>query len=197
MGYYGGLRCAELTALEFKDVTIADDCITVFVKLSKTDPRGKTNFFFTISSKDECAYSVIKNYSSAILNKSGRFFQNYYEKSKYFTRQPTGRNSIGATPKFIASYLGLAEPDRYTGHCFRRSSATALADSGASVTSLKIQYRWKSDTVAHSYIDQSTYHKLDVSKGLRPPRALRSVAEPSGEGRSLAYFFLTSTKSVA
>ena len=28
MGYYGGLRCGELTALEFEDVTIADDCIT-------------------------------------------------------------------------------------------------------------------------------------------------------------------------
>jgi len=166
MGYFGGLRCAELTALEFNDVAITDDCITVFIKQSKTDPCGKNNFYFTISSKGGCAYNVIKNYSGAILNKTGRFFQNYNFKSKTFAKQPMGRNTIAATPKFIANYLGLAEPDRYTGHCFRRSSATALADSGASLTTLKRQYRWKSDTVAHSYIDQSKHHKLHVSNSL-------------------------------
>ena len=42
----------------------------------------------------------------------------------------------------------------------------AFADSGASLTSLKRQYRWKSDAVAHSYIDQSKYHKLYVSNSL-------------------------------
>ena len=48
----------------------------------------------------------------------------------------------------------------------RRSSATALADTGASLTTLKRQYRWKSDTVALGYVDQSKQHKMDVAKSL-------------------------------
>ena len=77
-----------------------------------------------------------------------------------------GRNTIGAIPSFIASFLGLDKPDLYTGHCFRRSSATALADTGASLTTLKRQFRWKSDSVALGYVDQSKQHKLDVAKSL-------------------------------
>ena len=77
-----------------------------------------------------------------------------------------GRNTIGAVPKFIASYLELDNADKYTGHCFRRSSATALADSGATLTTLKRQYRWKSDSVALHYVDQSKTHKMDVAKSL-------------------------------
>ena len=76
-----------------------------------------------------------------------------------FAGQPMGRNTIGGTPKFIANFLGLADPERYTGHCFRRSSTTVLADSGASLTTLRRPYRWKSDTVAHSCIEQSKHHK--------------------------------------
>ena len=169
MGYFGGLRCAELLALEFKDVAINNDCITVFIRSSKTDPHGKSKFYFTIPNKhssDGRAYNIIKMYFDAVSNKTGRFFQNYNFKSKTFAGQPMGRNTIGATAKFIANYLGLADPDSYTGHCFRRSSATALADSGASLTMLKRQYRWKSDTVAHSYIDQSKHHKMEVANSL-------------------------------
>ena len=44
MGYFGGLRCAELLALDFKDVAINTDSITVFVRSSKTDPQGKSQF---------------------------------------------------------------------------------------------------------------------------------------------------------
>ena len=53
-----------------------------------------------------------------------------------------------------------------TGRFLRRSSATALADTDATLTTLKRQYRWKSDTVALGYIDQSKQHKMDVAKSL-------------------------------
>ena len=75
-----------------------------------------------------------------------------------------GRNTIGAVPKLIAIDLGLENSEKFTSHRFRRSSATALADSGATSTSLKRQCRWKSDTVALGCIDQSKHHKMDVAK---------------------------------
>ena len=171
IGYFGGLRCAELVALNFEDVSISKDCITVFIRSSKTDPQGKSKFYFTIPKDNDasslCAYSIIQKYFDAVPKKSGRFFINCNTKSNSFAGQPMGRNTIGAVPKFIASYLELDNADKYTGHCFRRSSATALADSGATLTTLKRQYRWKSDSVALDYVDQSKTHKMDVAKSLK------------------------------
>lgn len=34
-------------------------------------------------------------------------------------RQVTSKNTIGATPTTIASYLNLENPQRYNGHSFR------------------------------------------------------------------------------
>lgn len=69
-------------------------------------------------------------------------------------RQVIGRNKIGQIPKIIAEYLELADPQRYTGHCFRRTSATLISNSGASITMLKQLGGWKSASIAegNSYI---------------------------------------------
>ena len=40
------------------------------------------------------------------------------------------KNTLAKIPFEIATFLGLENPKTYTGHCFRRSSATSLADSG-------------------------------------------------------------------
>jgi hypothetical protein len=63
--------------------------------------------------------------------KHHRFFLTYGG-GKY-TQQPVGRNTIGGIPKKIATALELSEPANYVGHCFRRSSASLLADAGANM----------------------------------------------------------------
>ena len=139
------------------------------MRSSKTDQLGKKNFYFTITkSNDEeaCPYEIVKLYIDSVSKKTGRFFRNYNVKSKKLSDQPMGRNIIGDVPKFIANFLEIRNAECYTGHCFRRSSATALADAGASLSSLKRQFRWKSDSVAQSYIDQSMTHKIDVANSL-------------------------------
>lgn len=65
------------------------------------------------------------------------FFINY-QKGKC-TTQRVGINKIGYMSKTIATYLKLHNPELYTGHSFRRSSATVLVDAGEDITSLK---RW-------------------------------------------------------
>ena len=67
---------------------------------------------------------------------------------------------------YIAAFLGLENAEKYTGHCLRRSSATALADSGATTVAMKRQFRWKSETVAQSYVGQSKIFKTDVANSL-------------------------------
>lgn len=67
-------------------------------------------------------------------------------------------------PKAIATYLNLPNPEYYTGHCFRRSSATLLADTGANLITLKRQGGWKSDRVAESYIEESIENKSSITR---------------------------------
>lgn len=44
-------------------------------------------------------------------------------------RQPIGINTIGEFPKRVAAFLCLSYAEEYTSHCFRRSSASVLADT--------------------------------------------------------------------
>ncbi|XP_057329469.1 uncharacterized protein LOC130670209 [Microplitis mediator] len=69
--------------------------------------------------------------------------------------QNIGRNTIGTTPQNIALFLNLLDPKRYTGHCFRRTAATLLSDSGANTTMLKQLGGWKSTAIAQGYVENS------------------------------------------
>jgi len=168
VGYFGGLRCSEMLNLDFNDVTIDSENITIFIRFSKTDPNGQKKFYFTIPKtvSDGCPYKIVQDYITAVCKRTGRFFQNFNFKSKQFVGQPMGRNTLSAVPKYIAAFLGLENAEKYTGHCLRRSSATALADSGATTVAMKRQFRWKSETVAQSYVGQSKIFKTDVANSL-------------------------------
>ncbi|KAJ8974944.1 hypothetical protein NQ317_011506 [Molorchus minor] len=53
--------------------------------------------------------------------------------------------------------------EKFTGHAFRRTSATIVPDSGMSLDELKWQVRWNYSTVAAVYVE-STKNKLSVSR---------------------------------
>ena len=67
-------------------------------------------------------------------------------------------------PKQIADWLKLPNPHLYTGHSFRRTSATLLVDGGGAITDLKRHGGWKSSTVAEGYINESMNHKEQIHK---------------------------------
>ena len=54
-------------------------------------------------------------------------------------------------------------PEKYTGHCGRRSSATNFALMGGNESELKRFGRWKSASVAQSYISESVTTKRALS----------------------------------
>ena len=85
----------------------------------------------------------------------GRVFKRFDPTKDTFTSQVLGRNTIAKIPGKIAKILKLDNHLQYTGHSFRVSSATTLADEGISLTNLKRHGGWKSDTVAEGYIRNS------------------------------------------
>lgn len=90
-----------------------------------------------------------------------RFFIRYYDGK--CSVQPVGVNTFGKIPSDIAKYLNIENPMEYTGHCFRRSSATLLVESGADILTLKRHGGWKSSTVAEGYIEESISKKTEIA----------------------------------
>lgn len=78
--------------------------------------------------------------------------------------QPVGINSFGKMATSVAKFLKLENPETYTGHAFRRSAATLLADCGADVRILKRFGGWKSDNVAEGYVEDSLQNKVNIGK---------------------------------
>lgn len=111
-------------------------------------------------------YSTVKEYISLRPpdNFTDRFLIQY--SNGKCTRQVLGKNKIGSTPSVIATFLKLENPSRFTGHCFRRTSATLLSNSGANMTMIKQLGGWKSDSVAAGYVADSIRTKDLIFQGI-------------------------------
>lgn len=92
-------------------------------------------------------------------NAKSRHFFLAYRKGKC-VNQVVGINTFSKLPANIAKYLNLPEPNAYTGHSFRRTSASLLAEAGGDILQLKKHGGWKSTAVAEGYVDSSLNTKM-------------------------------------
>lgn len=143
----GACRRDELYKMKITDYKNLDSAVLIRIPNTKTKLVRK----FTIT---DIFCDIFKKYASLRPSKleQNYFFLNY-QKGKC-TVQRVGINKIGSAGTRIAAYLKLPNPELYTGHCFRRSSATILVDTGEDMTSLKRNRRWKSTSFRESYIEE-------------------------------------------
>lgn len=131
------------------------------------DSKNKTRRTFTIindTDKNIDCLGIIRKYVNLRpKNVDHRRLFLRYEVGKC-VNQVVGKNTLGKVPYNIAKYLNLDNPESYTGHSFRRTSATLLADTGADVLALKRHGGWRSSTVAESYVADSTANKVDTAR---------------------------------
>lgn len=134
----------------------------LLVKIIKTKNHVPRSFTITGALYDIC----MKYISARPANyKIDRFFLKYYR--GFCMNQVIGINKIGSMPKDIASYLNLQDANLYTGHSFRRSSATLLVDAGADLLTLQRHGGWKSGNVAYGYITNSLANKKRIFQKIR------------------------------
>lgn len=155
-GISGACRTMELTNLTIENVEKHNKLL--LIKL----PNTKTKIDRSFVVHEEFAKYVEKYQALRPENmNTNRFFLNYSKGRCH--RQVIGKNKFAGMPKQIATYLKLKNVDLYTGHCFRRTSATLLADSGANLSMLKRHGGWKSSKVAEGYIEESVENKSEIT----------------------------------
>jgi hypothetical protein len=89
----------------------------------------------------------------------------------------------------IAKFLDLPDPKSYTGHSFRVSSATVLADEGASSITLKRHGRWTSDSVAEGYLRDSKQVRASTASLLSGHPGEPTTNKPQNESSSPSFVF--------
>ena len=162
IGIGGACRKAELTFLRVGDVSDEDSHFVV--KIPNTKTKVTREFVITEGNiEGQNFLDLIRKYIALRPRnvKHDRFFVKYTNGTCGV--QPVGINTVGSLPKAIAQFLKLPNPALFTGHCFRRSSATLLADSGADILKLKQHGGWKSSTVAEGYVEHSIENKKRIA----------------------------------
>lgn len=75
-------------------------------------------------------------------------------------------NVLSWFPKEVAFELGLPDPEKFTGHCWRRSAGTNGSEAGLQATQLMSAFGWASARTAMGYIDKTKSSALSVSLAL-------------------------------
>jgi integrase len=161
MGIGGGCRMDELHKMKIDDIEDRDNILIIQVPETKTNKKR----MFTIVDNTKIGVSKLalyKKYSDLrpANTPTKSFFLGY--RNEKCTKQVVGINTFYKMPRMIAEFLKLPLPESYTGHCFRRSSATLLANTGANTLMMKRHGGWKSNSVVEGYIDESVENKKEI-----------------------------------
>lgn len=81
--------------------------------------------------------------------------------------------------KYVATFLKLPDCNFYTGHCFRRSSATLLVDAGGDIMTLKRHGGCRSTTFAEAYVDDYEKNKTDTANKICSSITPQPVSTPT------------------
>jgi integrase len=153
----------ECCKMELSDLNFTPTGAVVKIVRKKTDKANIGQTFFIPIEYSE----YIKEYTHLrITCNSPRLWLSYNKKTDNFNNQPMGINTMSKIPCLIAEFLNLENPKEYTGHCFRSSSVTALADNGVSMENMKRHGGWKSGSVVEGYFRDSKRAKMDIATAL-------------------------------
>lgn len=162
LGIAGGCRREELYSMTLDDIQDTGTQLIITIPQTKTNVR---RIFSVINEAEGIKFLEIFRKYIALRPKSlqERMLFVGYRQGKCIS-QRVGIHSIGGTPRKIAEYLNLEYPERYTGHCFRRTSATLLANAGADLSVLKRHGAWKSSSIVEKYVEDSVEGKVKVAR---------------------------------
>ena len=141
LGVFGGLRLgSELLSVQVDDIVEAKEGFKVFYVPAKTGKKKPEKMWFFLPINENEPFSparIISIYKQKLSPLPGRFLRNFNKQSGTYV-QNLGINSLFNVGKWIAEWLKLQNPSEFTSHCFRRTAATLITDSGASIQQMMV-----------------------------------------------------------
>ncbi|XP_015114528.1 uncharacterized protein LOC107039426 isoform X2 [Diachasma alloeum] len=172
-GILGACRSHELVHITVDN--IEDDGIMALVTIPKSDSDPERSF--TICGE---FYQVYKRYALLRPKKTDcrRFFLSY--RGGRCVNQVIGLHKFGGMPRQIATFLNLPDPDGYTGHSFRRTSATLLAASGTDYKTLQSHVGWNSK-IARDIAEGKRRNQIRLAKRITESVFLKPSTSKSND----------------
>lgn len=172
IGFCGGLRCADMVGLNMEDCTF-DETSGMWIDYNVSKQRGEAIRNKFNVPLEFCGFLETYDHELFRCNaKEGRLFKTFRirnDGTTYYTKQPMGIHFLSKINFKVAKFLKLPNPERYTGHCFRRSSANALAEAGCSTTALKKHFNWQNEGTALQYVENTKNAKIAISDKIASP----------------------------
>ncbi len=137
-----------------------------------------------------CWASIVEQYLEAVKKDrahlkeeehSGLFYTARNTPNAKFLKDPIGKNTLGIVGKEVAKILLKPNPDEFTGHCWRRSSATAAAEGGATTMELRTHFDWAQDSMCKEYVEKSSKMTRKMATMLQPRFATENSLQTSLE----------------
>ena len=160
VGIYGCMRKCELHGLKRSSISVSfedGEEIIIGELFRRKDIGRPTSVKFAITD----AFSVglirkfIQMHDDAIADGKATIESPLFRKidnNWNLSKCVIGVNTISKVPYMIAQFLKLPDPECYTGHSFRRTSACVLANEGGTLLEVQALGGWRSPTVAQHYI---------------------------------------------
>lgn len=143
------------------DIEDKDNLLVINIPTSKTNKQRTFVINATTSNGPNFVQIVKKYICLRPKTEHKRLFVCF--KAGKCINQVVGKNTISKVPQKIAEYLKLPNAEHYTGHSFRRTSATLLVNAGGDILALKQHGGWKSTNIAEGYVEQSYAKKRKIS----------------------------------
>jgi integrase len=151
LGFFGGFRRSELTALNLTDLTVRSRGISVLIRKSKTDQEGLGRTVSIPRLRSAlCPVSAVQRWLKLRNASEGPLFTSLTPKQHVTDKRLSG-TSVASVVKRLVRQIGL-DPANFSGHSLRAGFVTSAARAGAAIWQIKEQTGHRSDAVVGSYI---------------------------------------------
>ena len=185
-GIFGGCRSiSELLPITFNDINIIDEA-GIWVNFTSPKRRGQPGKIYQFLIPSEFSHFWVQ-YTTALGSKAkGNIFKSCPSKEREdiprhhwsFIDANLGKNSITKHIQAIARWLQKDDPFSFTSHSLRRTSATLMADAGATSTQLQTHFGWKNQATANTYVEESKSSKIQAAEMISSTISSSSVELP-------------------
>lgn len=152
IGFAGGFRRSELTALRVEDLEQTQEGLLIRVSRSKTDPegRGREVAIPHGEAAETCPVRAWREWTQAAQIETGPLFRRI-DRHGHVNQRPLHRDSIGPIVKRAAKAAGL-DPKFYAGHSLRAGLCTQSYINGARELDIMRQTGHRSLETVRRYI---------------------------------------------